>query len=261
MDVEKLFKGEGGYVFVSHSHLDIETVRQVRNFLEERGLEPILFFLKSLDDAAAEKKQFLRTLIYDEINAREFFLYLDSPNAQKSKWVQEEIAYVTQNSPEKVYAIKLENGLEYLKKELEAFTKKMRVFISCAYSDGDIFTRLKEKLIKCDFRVYDADEKISANGNIFSARATIKDVSKEGMVIVLLTKNSIRSKFVYQEVKEAIFAGGNVLPVIIEEELSLEDMPPQWGFLLCDKQHLILKNSEDEEMEKIVEVLLEKRFK
>lgn len=35
---------EGGWVFISHSHQDIDKVRYIRNRLEQRGFEPLLFF-------------------------------------------------------------------------------------------------------------------------------------------------------------------------------------------------------------------------
>lgn len=41
---------EGGWVFISHSHLDIEVVRKIRNQLEECGFEPLMFYLKCLTD-------------------------------------------------------------------------------------------------------------------------------------------------------------------------------------------------------------------
>ena len=62
-------KDEKVYIFVSHSHKDINKVRLVRNYLEDRGAEPILFFLKSVtDDNEVED------LIKREIDARLWFL-------------------------------------------------------------------------------------------------------------------------------------------------------------------------------------------
>ena len=69
MDIENLYKGKGGYVFVSHSHLDIEQVRKIRNFLEDSGMEPILFYLRSMDCEDKEKLKTLKRLIFDEIDA------------------------------------------------------------------------------------------------------------------------------------------------------------------------------------------------
>lgn len=76
------------YIFVSHSHQDIEKVRVIRNYLEGLGGEPILFFLLSQTD---EDK--ITTLIEQEIDARIWFLYCKSPNAELSTWVNTEISY------------------------------------------------------------------------------------------------------------------------------------------------------------------------
>ena len=54
---------QGTWIFVSHSHRDLENVRRVRNQLERRGHIPRRFFLKCLanDDAR------LPALIREEI--------------------------------------------------------------------------------------------------------------------------------------------------------------------------------------------------
>lgn len=73
------------WVFVSHSSADLEKVRQVRNFMEDRGAAPILFHLRALTDP--EK---FWPLIEQEISARNFFLLCDSEAARASLWVQRE---------------------------------------------------------------------------------------------------------------------------------------------------------------------------
>lgn len=76
------------YIFVSHSHKDIEKVRVIRNYLEGLGGEPILFFLLSLTD-----EDEITTLIKNEIASRIWFIYCESPNAKASKWVRTELDY------------------------------------------------------------------------------------------------------------------------------------------------------------------------
>jgi hypothetical protein len=44
--------GEGAWIFLSHSHRDLHEVRHVRDALEAKGHQPLLFFLKCLDDDA-----------------------------------------------------------------------------------------------------------------------------------------------------------------------------------------------------------------
>ena len=40
----------GAWIFLSHSHHDLEKVRHIRNELERRGHHPLLFFRKCLED-------------------------------------------------------------------------------------------------------------------------------------------------------------------------------------------------------------------
>mgnify|MGYP000774152934 FL=1 len=71
---------DGGWIFISHSHLDIDIVRRIRNKLEDRGFEPLMFFLKCLNDDNE-----IESLIKREINEREWFIYVESDNAANSR--------------------------------------------------------------------------------------------------------------------------------------------------------------------------------
>ena len=82
-------KSEGGYVFISHAHKDIGAIRKIRNYLEDNGLEPICFYLRCLSD-----NDEILDLIKREIDAREWFLLVDSENARQSKWVKTEVEYI-----------------------------------------------------------------------------------------------------------------------------------------------------------------------
>ena len=41
---------KGGWVFISHSHQDIDLVRKIRNHFERLGFEPLMFYLKFISD-------------------------------------------------------------------------------------------------------------------------------------------------------------------------------------------------------------------
>jgi len=56
----------GAWIFVSHSHRDLEKVRPIRHELERRGYHPLLLFLKCLADNDAR----LPALLREEIQAR-----------------------------------------------------------------------------------------------------------------------------------------------------------------------------------------------
>lgn len=73
-------------LFVSPSHRDLEQVLPIRNELERRGHNPLLFFLKCLDADDARLPELSR----DEIKVRERFILCNSPSARNSGWVRQE---------------------------------------------------------------------------------------------------------------------------------------------------------------------------
>ena len=252
MDIEKMFEGEGGYVFVSHSHLDLKEVREVRNFLEESGVEPILFYLRSMENGGEEKTKLLRSLIYDEIDSREFFLYLDSEHAKNSKWVQEEVAYITKTAPDKVFTASLKEGVDGIKRRLRGFLRQMRVYISYSHKDFELMNKLKKALIANDFRVY-ADDGTSVGMNWMNeVAATLADLSQEGSVVVLLTKNSLESAYVFREVTYAISCGVEVICLIVGEPGLSDALQTRLN------TSYRIKSADDEEgIEKFVQLLKE----
>ena len=76
------------YIFLSHSQKDMKKVRKVRDYLEAKSFEPILFNLKCLTDSDE-----LTGLVKREIEARKWFIYLDSSHAKRSARVQSEVSY------------------------------------------------------------------------------------------------------------------------------------------------------------------------
>lgn len=86
-------KGDGAWIFVSHSNRDIEKVREIRNELERRGYNPVLFFLKCMETPETDDR-LLWQLIEREIKAREWFILCDSPNARNSAAVLREMELV-----------------------------------------------------------------------------------------------------------------------------------------------------------------------
>ena len=60
----------GAWIFLSHSSKDIAKVREIRNELERHGHNPVLFFLKCMENTDADDR-LLWELIEREIKARE----------------------------------------------------------------------------------------------------------------------------------------------------------------------------------------------
>ena len=106
----------GGYIFISHSHKDIEKVRQIRNDMENAGFDPLCFYLKCLTD-----EDEIEGLIKREIDSRELFVYIDSPNSRASNWVKKEREYIDSLEDKKTLTIHLEryDSMEEISKALK----------------------------------------------------------------------------------------------------------------------------------------------
>lgn len=259
MGISDKLHGEGGYVFVSHSHLDIQKVREIRNLLEEKGFEPILFYLKSLDDGEQETTDFLRSLIYNEIDAREFFLYLDSENARESQWVNEELNYIKENAPYKLTTVDLNDDKQSIAKKIEALAAKMRIFLSYSRRDTSIALEIAEKLKKADFRVYD-DMSFGSESNLIQGiKNAINEASEEGIILILVSKNSLQSEAVSLELSYALSINARVVPVFIDDcYIEMQNFPilNQLGSSQC---RISEGNCEPEQMKKLIERLREIR--
>lgn len=254
MDVEKLLKGQGGYVFVSHSHLDITDVREIRNFLEQKGMEPILFYLRCMDDGDEGKLGTLKQLIFDEIDARDFFLYINSKNAAASKWVQEELAHIQSTRPYCLARIDLDGDDKTLKETLERLVRGMRVFLCASRADHELIERIGAALQAHDFRVYDASDALAANGDAWDTQLThtFKELADEGFVIALTTKSSIRSPFFKTELDFAVSQGIPILPVIVGDSTFAFSLCEQVPGLRRLQLEMLSETPSDEEIEHLV---------
>lgn len=138
------------WIFVSHSTKDLKSVRRIRNYLERRGTDPLLFFLKAL---SAEPE--LRSLLRREIDERNFFLLCNSRFARESIWVQEEVAYVKSRLSGKIFAeINLEDPWAQQKVTLDRLVIDTTVFLSYARQDLPAVKRFLAVLEDNDFSVF-----------------------------------------------------------------------------------------------------------
>ena len=90
-------------VFLSHSHKDVEKIRKIRDLLELLGCDPIMFYLKCLDENDTELENFIKR----EIDARNVFIYCKYQNAESSKWVQIELNYIKSIDKNRIYTIEI----------------------------------------------------------------------------------------------------------------------------------------------------------
>ncbi|MGO8697048.1 MAG: toll/interleukin-1 receptor domain-containing protein [Limisphaerales bacterium] len=194
-------QGEGGWVFVSHSHRDLDKVREIRNELERLGHNPLLFFLKCLEDDDAQLPQ----LIEKEIEARTWFILCDSTNAQASKWVQKEFELVKAMSDKKFEIIDLDKETKTELPKVTRLSKRATVFLSYVRSDSGVAGRIREVLRKHDFRIWFDSEALSPGIDwVPEIENAIQEVSQRGFVLVLLSPAAIESPWIRQEIDYAV---------------------------------------------------------
>lgn len=142
-------------IFLSHSSKDIAKVRQIRDILEALDYEPLLFYLKCLDD----DNQNLETFIKKEIEARNIFIYCKSEHSEKSVWVQKELDYIKSFDSKRLYTIDItlpfRDTIVQLLQSITNIVKNNRVFISCsgAPEDGAFAEYLEDFLTAHNYEV------------------------------------------------------------------------------------------------------------
>ncbi len=214
------------YFFISHSHLDIEKVRLIRDTIEETFFyEPILFFLKCLSD-----ENELQELLQREISERIWFIYCKSENAEKSKYVQQEREYVNHliDNGKKIHIIEVEldkyniwnNKIyNYIKSQIAFQIKKTKLFISYSMYDRNLFFELKLNLTNAGYSVWDASDILIADNWQDSIISHIKEHSyKDGAFLYLVTNESLNSNAMKMEIEYAIHQKATLLPIILYDD-------------------------------------------
>ena len=243
---DKLKKIKGGYIFLSHSHDDIEKVREIRNLLEDKGFEPLCFYLKCLSE-----DEEIFNLIKREIDAREWFFFVDSENSRKSKWVTREREYIAKQDSSKIVEATLDE--KSIRMAVDKITNNLRIYLSFAIKDYALAQRIKGQLEKKDYLVYTGEEIQASSGEELMkySQEAIIEASKDGCVLVLLTREAMRSKWLKHEVGFAIQRGGNVIPVVVGQNVKMD---PELELQLAMIQHYFLpEQPADEEIEQMVD--------
>lgn len=207
---------EGGYIFISHSHLDIKKVRIIRNTLEAEGFEPLCFYLKCLSDDDE-----VEGLIKREIDSRDIFLYVESENSKESKWVQKERKYISDRKDKTIYEINLDNT-EDLKEDVLAILQKSRIFLSYSHKDKILAEEIVARLAKHDYQIKLPKDFLMGGMNFAEAiQERIRVSCEDGCLLVLITKNSLEAKHVLMELNYAFKIAQEIgtldciLPVVV----------------------------------------------
>lgn len=206
---------EGAWIFVSHSHRDLHEVRRVRDALEAEGHQPLLFFLKCLSDDAE-----LEDLIRREIQARQFFVLCDSPNARGSLYVQEEAGFI-KSLPDKVHVeLALDGDWQTQLEAIHELSRRATVYLLYARQSEELARVLARALRARDYRVYLDIDTLEA-GEDWAAHESraLDDAVEKGFVVVLLSPEAISSESVTTQVRSAL------------QRLEDRGRPPQSGVI------------------------------
>ena len=245
------------YFFISHSHLDIEKVRIIRNIIEETFFyEPILFFLKCLSD-----ENEIQSLIQREITERIWFVYCDSKNAQQSQYVKKEREYVDQliKNGKKINLLNIEldkfnvwddDCYDYIREQISYRIRKTKIFISYHHRNSAQAYSIKNALINRGYSVWTDEDMQAGESWQTTIMQSIKEHSyKNGLFLLLTSEENVNSPFVKDEIDFAISNGAIVLPVVLNTSFSTDylHLPIQsFSFDL---------NNFDKEIDRMVDVI------
>jgi len=113
------------------------------------------------------------------------------------------------------------------------------VFLSYSSADRDVAEYLSEKLRKGGYSVF-FDQNVLVSGEAITESIT-KSLDDAKAVVVLLSHNSQRSKWVERELTVALKKGGPVIPVLLDDEAT-----DNWIWPLVSDRVAIKVGSRDE---------------
>jgi hypothetical protein len=222
--------GEGAWIFVSHSHRDLREVRRVRDALEAKGHQPLLFFLKCLDDDSE-----IDDLIRREIEARQFFLLCDSPNARASRWVQQEADLIKSFSSKISVNLELDSDWEAQLAAVRELSRRATIYIDSLWTSAALASEIADGLRVNDYRVFaDIDDIRRGETWLESIHSALDEALNTGYVLLLLSPKAFESPFIRATLQYVAGRPSSVVVIIEsdrEETLSLLASIPDWPMI------------------------------
>ena len=250
------------YFFISHSHIDIEKVRIIRNTIEETFFyEPILFFLKCLSDEH-EINDLLRREIYERI----WFVYCKSRNAERSRYVQQEVEYMNKlrANGKKYHYVEIDldkyptwdaRCTNYIRAQIRPVIKRSKIFLSYSMHDTPTAERLRDALTKNGLTVWEPRSMTIKETLANQIADRIKEHSyKNAVFLFLLSPHSAASRSCINELDAAQKCNATVLPVLIDDGAEVSTIP-QIATLQALKISAIPPKAEIEQLLQIIDRL------
>lgn len=238
-----------GWVFLSHSSVDYENVKIVRNYLEENGFSALMFYLKCLEDD--DKKEKIQELLKWEIDARNIFVLCNSESAKKSTWVQWETDYV-KKQPAKIYKEIDIDKLRYQKctqlSKLDDLMNRATLYFSYSYKDLTKVERVYQKLNSIGFRIFKdiPSTKIARNDQSIRAKLyeSLNETIGRGAVLAFLSENVKASRWFWEEKRIALEQGAVIIPILLDN-VSMNEFPAFRNLQYIDMRDGISDNQID----------------
>lgn len=218
---------EGAWIFLSHSHMDFDKVRDVRNTLELQGHHPLMFFLKCLSDDDE-----VDDLIRREIESRSWFILCDSQNARKSQWVKAEIRIIRSLPIKTVTMIDLDDPHLDVEAALFSLTQKASIFLSYSRKDKAFADRIRKELLRHDFGVFSDLELQPGENWVARIETELHKAAQRGAIIILLSSHSVRSQWLQKEValaaeiSSAEHGHSNIFSLYLESDIVIRKYAP-----------------------------------
>lgn len=219
----------GGSVFISHSHQDLPKVRLIRNSLEEKGFDPLCFYMQCLTD-----EDEIEGLLKREIDARDWFAFIESQNSLQSAWVKKEREYILSGRDKKVLYYKLhESSPEDIADQI---MDHMTVYVCYSERDKEYGRFIAESLSSMDFRVYDRCDDEANGDDWFSPRYlkqtedAIRDAAEHGCFLFLMTNYSRQAQLMRKELEYAMMYNASIAVAFLG--VSIWDLPSDFAYLV-----------------------------
>lgn len=214
----------GCWIFLSHASKDIELVRRVRNEFEKYRQNPLAFHLRCLDEEYPRKEEELWDLIYRKIDAREWFVYCKSPEAENSDNVLRERQYIERSGKNKIWMLDMTEEWDAIATKIHKICADLEVFISYAHQDHQVAAVLQRVLIDKDYSVWTPDDNMNIGDDCgVQIGNAISRCAEQGFYVLLISENSLKSQFVEKELEYATSQGAWIIPIVIGDIVL-----PQW---------------------------------
>jgi TIR domain len=197
-------KTSDAWIFVSHSHKDLNAVRRVRDEFERLHANPLLFFLMCL-----KEDEEVGSLIEREITARNFFLLCDSPAARNSPWVQKEREIVRSLKERKIHELDLDWPWEQQKRVIHETLQSATTFLNYASSDRGRILPYIDLLVANDFAVFEPSGMSSGESWVDELDAAITR-SVTGYFFTFLSQDWLRSVWARKEIERFLALTANL---------------------------------------------------